>query len=111
MTAHGRKTTPMAGDCEVMAGTLSAGSAFRKAFNSVHEIADGSHGAEVLRRDLLAGDAADAIDEVHRVDAVDLEILVETRRRRDPRRIDLEELGESRAQHLQNLVGAQHANR
>src|SRR5690349_19658260 len=102
MTAQGANTAPAATRAGT-AGARSGRSTFRKASNGLHEIADGAHRAEILRRHLAADDLADAVDQVDGVDAVDFEVFGESRRRRDSHGIDLEQLGKRRAQYFQNF--------
>jgi len=66
--------------------------------NGVDGIADRPHVAELVRLDLAAGDFLQTQDQIDRVDAVDLEIVVQVRVERHPCRIDFEEFMQHAAQ-------------
>src|SRR5215470_6748718 len=103
MTAHGTKRASADGMALELAcwspgspppRARTSRSALGKALNGLHEIADGAHRAEILRRHFAADDSPHAFDEIHRIDAVDLEILPQPGIERHARGIDLEQLGE-----------------
>jgi len=56
------------------------------------EIADCPHGSEIVCRNLAASQSSQAIQQVDGVDAVDLQVFVESRFERNPLGVDFEQL-------------------
>src|SRR5436190_18073194 len=73
-----------------------------------HHVVDRPDAAEFVRLDALAGHFLQLDGEVDGIDAVEIEVAVEVRFRRDARRIDLDGVGEELAQAREDL-GLRHA--
>src|SRR5690606_40449679 len=69
---------------------------------------DGAHRAEVFRGHFAPDELSHFVHQVDDVDAVDLQILVQTSVERDFRRFELEQLAQRRADTLQNFVLRKH---
>jgi len=99
--AENRDEAPAADMMETSAGSLQA-------LHHVGEIANCSHGAEILGSDFAARKATYVIHQVHYVDAVDFQILKQSRLWRDAARFESEQLDERGADALENLVVSVH---
>ena len=73
---------------------------------TVDQVADRAHRAEILRRDLLAGVTLHFVHQVDHVDAVDLQVLVQPRLRRDVGSVELEQLDQRAADALEDFIVA-----
>src|ERR1700688_1521661 len=83
---------------------MSRGLALELSIDALDDVTDGSHGFEVARLHLLAGQLLELNDEVDGVDAVEVEILEESRLERDLRERHLEELVQIARERCQNLA-------
>src|SRR3546814_9338561 len=72
---------------------------------------DLAHVLEVFRLDLLAGVILELQDQVDRIDAVDLKVLIELRFHRDLLRFDLEQLDQQGFDMFEDFVLAGHDGR
>src|SRR5688572_4103900 len=98
-------------DCAVrywLRSPISVSTLVHERVDRLDEISNGAYGTKALDGDLATGLAAQAIHEVDRVNAVDLQVLGEPGVQGDAGRVELEELGERCAQLVENLVGVVH---
>jgi hypothetical protein len=76
--------------------------------NHVYNVVDGADGFEDLRIDLPSSDTPQARDQINRVDAVDVEIVIEPSVERYRSAIDFEHLFQDLCQPLEYFVAILH---